>query len=96
MQLLISDANILIELEEGNLLPQFFQLPYDIAIPDILYYEEIEELHSHLLSMGLKIRKLNPETLMEAEKIIKRYPKPSRNDCFALMLAMQECCPLLT
>ena len=29
MRLLISDTNILIDLEEGRLLEQFFQLPYD-------------------------------------------------------------------
>ncbi len=55
MQLLISDANILIDMEEGELISHFFQLPYDIAIPEILYHEEINELHSHLLSMGLNI-----------------------------------------
>ncbi len=96
MHLLISDANILIDMEEGQLVLHFFQLPYEIAIPDILYFEEIEKMHPHLPSMGLKIRNLNPETLIKAVEIINRYPKTSRNDCFALMLAIQDCCPLLT
>ena len=44
MQLLISDANILIDMEEGELLPQMFQLPYNFSIPDILFYEELEQV----------------------------------------------------
>lgn len=34
MQLLISDANILIDLEVGELTGFLFQLPYDFSIPD--------------------------------------------------------------
>jgi hypothetical protein len=37
MQLLISDANILIDLEEGGLLEVFFRLPYQFSVPDILF-----------------------------------------------------------
>ncbi|MFT5708399.1 MAG: hypothetical protein ACI9ES_002701, partial [Oceanospirillaceae bacterium] len=48
-QLLISDANILIDMEEGGLLEVMFQLPYDFATPDILFFEELEEEHTHLL-----------------------------------------------
>ena len=35
-RLLVSDTNIFIDLEEGNLLNEFFALPYEIAVPDIL------------------------------------------------------------
>ena len=42
MLLLISDANILIDMEAGELTNTFFQLPMQFAIPDILYWEEIE------------------------------------------------------
>lgn len=38
MQLLISDANILIDLEEGELLNELFQLPYQFKVPDILFF----------------------------------------------------------
>lgn len=43
MQLLISDANILIDLEEGEILDIFFQLPYQFSVPDILFFEELED-----------------------------------------------------
>ena len=45
MRLLIIDANILIDLEEGQLLEQFFQLPYNFRVPDILFSDELEAQH---------------------------------------------------
>lgn len=96
MQLLISDSNIIIDLEEGGITEEFFQLPYEIAIPDILFAEELEKNHGELLERGLQIKELSAETLQDAFWIMSIYPRPSRNDCFALMLARQENCPLLT
>lgn len=96
MQLLISDANILIDLEEGELLDVFFQLPYRFSIPDILYYEELEAQHSHLLGLGLELGELTADTMTYASGLIEQARGPSRNDCFALALARQENCPLLT
>ncbi len=46
MLLLISDANILIDIEDGNLTPVIFRLPYEIAVPDILFELELRERHS--------------------------------------------------
>ncbi len=42
MRLLISDADILIDMEAGALMETLFQLPMQFGIPDLLYYEEIE------------------------------------------------------
>lgn len=96
MQLLISDANILIDVEEGELLESMFRLPFEFCVPDILYYEEFKEHHSHLPGWGLRVAELAPETMVYAGELITRYGQPSRNDCFALALANQENCPLLT
>lgn len=96
MQLLISDANILIDLEEGELLEIFFQLPYRFSVPDILFFEELEDQHAHLLTMGLTLSELSAPTLIYAHELIQRVSGPSRNDCFALALAKQENCPLLS
>jgi len=52
MQLLISDANILIDLEEGEILNSLFSLPYQFTVPDILYFDELEMQHAHLLDRG--------------------------------------------
>ena len=35
MQVLISDANILIDMEEAELIEKMFELPYLFTIPDI-------------------------------------------------------------
>ncbi len=96
MQLLISDANILIDMEEGNLLAQMFQLPYSFSIPDILFYEELEQEHEHLLELGLRLDELEGELVQYSLELVEQYRKPSRNDCFALALAKQQQCPLLT
>ncbi|WP_133012567.1 PIN domain-containing protein [Marinomonas flavescens] len=96
MQLLISDANILIDMEEGGLLEAVFSLPYQFATPDILYVEELEEAHSHLLALGLELKEILPASMVYAMELTAKYRKASRNDCFSLALAKQESCPLLT
>ncbi|MCU8013815.1 PIN domain-containing protein [Shewanella sp. SM74] len=95
-QLLISDANILIDMKEGGLLEAMFQLPYDFATPDILFVEELEEDHPHLLDLGLALKEVSAESMMYAMQLTGTYTQASRNDCFALALAKQEQCPLLT
>ena len=95
-QLLISDANILIDMEEGGLLVEMFQLPYQFATPDILFFEELEEEHAHLPDLGLELKEISPDSMMYAMQLTSTYTKASRNDCFALALAKQVQCPLLT
>ena len=92
MQLLISDANILIDMEEGELLPQMFQLPYSFSIPDILFYEELEQEHNHLIELGLRLDELEGELVSYSLALVEQYRKPSRNDCFALALAKHHQC----
>ncbi len=96
MAFIVSDANIFIDMLEGEILNELFLLPYQLIVPDILYYEELKLLHSDLLSLGLCLGELHSETMMEAEHIMAKYPQPSRNDCFALLLAKQEDCCLIT
>lgn len=95
-QLLISDANILIDIEDGGLIAEFFRLPFEFHVPDLLFADELEESHAHLLDYGLKLSELSPESMAEAERLIQIYSQPSRYDCFALVLAKQKECPLLT
>lgn len=93
MQLLISDANILIDMEEGGLINLFFDLPYEFCVPDVLYYEELEEQHTHLCALGLKLKELSSTSLSKVATIKAKYVRPSTNDVFALLLAKQEKCP---
>jgi len=94
--LLISDANILMDVEVGDLVASMFSLDYQFAVPDVLYYEELEEQHAHLLDMGLQTRTLTAKSVARVEALSQTYAKPGRNDLFALALAEAEKCPLLT
>jgi hypothetical protein len=96
MLLLISDANILIDIEIGGLVAPMFSLDYQFAVPDILFYEELEEQHGYLLDMGLEARDLDELLVARVSELAAQYPRPGRNDLFALVLAVHEECPLLT
>lgn len=96
MLLLISDANILMDVEVGDLVAPMFSLGYQFAVPNVLYYEEMEEQHAHLLDMGLQVRSMSAKSVERVQALIQTYAKPGRNDLFALALAEAEKCPLLT
>lgn len=96
MDLLISDANILIDMEEGQLLTDFFRLPYQFKTPDILFEEELRQHHSDLLALGLLLGELSPDTVLSAYHMRQKYSGLSMNDCFAMSLAKQESCPLVS
>lgn len=96
MLLLISDANILMDIEVGELVAPMFSLNYTFAVPDILYYEELEERHSHFLEMGLQLHSLSSKSVERVHVLSQIYSKPGRIDLFALVLAEIEKCPLLT
>lgn len=105
MRLLISDANILIDMEVGALVETLFQLPMQFGIPDLLYYEEIEPGSPGLEALGLRIMEVSGEYVAYAMDLPDRYnphlpakngSKPSHNDYLALALAKQECAVLLT
>lgn len=96
MQLLISDANILIDMEEGGLLVSMFSLECQFSVPDVLYEEELKDQHSHLLDLGLTVQGMDMALMLRVSVLAAQYPRPGRNDLFALALAEHEKCPLLT
>ncbi|PKD39862.1 DUF3368 domain-containing protein [Methylomonas sp. Kb3] len=75
---------------------ELFKLPYQIQVPDMLFADELEADHGYLLEYGLQLGELTPASMAEVEALVAKYKQPSRYDCFALMLAKQEKCPLLT
>lgn len=96
MQIIISDASVLIDIEIGELTSAMFRLPYQFVVPDILFIEELSDRHSNLLSYGLDNRMMTGEQIREAYKLRQKYPRPSVNDLLALVLAKFEKCQLLT
>ncbi|GAB2724695.1 PIN domain-containing protein [Halomonas garicola] len=97
MLLLISDANVIIDLDAGNILPTLFRLPYRFAMPDILYFDEIEEGSPGLTDLGLKILTVESKYVEYASELGIMYgDEPGFYDRLALALAKQEACPLVT
>lgn len=96
MKLLISDANIFLDVKAGKLIEVMFQLPESFAVPNILYDEELLQRHPELPSYGLQVLEIEEPFMREAYRLRGIYTQPSQNDLFALALAKQERCPLLT
>lgn len=97
MLLLISDANIIIDMEAGEILASLFLLPYLFAMPDIVFEEEVVEGSPHLIELGLKSLVVSAQYLEYAIGLGQQHgDEPNFNDCLTLALAKQESCPLLT
>ena len=98
MLLLISDANILMDIEVGDLVAPMFSLNCQFAVPDLLYFEELEGDYTYMRNLGLQVRSLDPQTLGRVVQLSQRYYRmgTGRNDLSALALAEVERCSLLT
>lgn len=96
MLLLISDTNILLDWVAGGKPEVLFSLEASLAVPDILLAEELTDLASLFVQLGLRELALRPEAVARAVALTHHHRKPSRMDLLALALAEQEACPLLT
>jgi hypothetical protein len=96
MLLIISDASVLIDIECGELTSTMFSLPWQFAVPDTLFAEELAERHGHLSRLGLISKTMSGELVAEAYNLRQKYVKTSVNDLLALTLAKNEQCQLLT
>lgn len=96
MSLLISDANIVIDFEEGGILEVLFELPDDIGVPDLLFEDELKDQHQDLLDLGLRLVELEETTVERLTELTGKYRGVSRLDMAALAAAEQEACPLVT
>lgn len=97
MRLVVTDANIIIDLDAGGLLEATFRLPdMEFCTPDVLYLEELVEQYGALPGLGLKVMSQPPESVGYVMEIRSRYRGPSTNDLFALALARTLGCPLLS
>jgi len=97
-RLLISDANIIIDMDAGGILRPMFRLEVTFAVPDTLFEEELRTDHPELPRLGLKSLELNEDAVTYADNLVQKYQKTGAgiNDLLALALAWQEKCPLLT
>jgi predicted nucleic acid-binding protein len=97
MRLIVTDANILIDLEVGQLLDVIFDLEgVEFLVPDVLFVEELEASMGHLPARGLNVVTLSEAIIADVEILRARYPAPGSNDLLALGLAKAEQCLLLS
>lgn len=97
-RLLISDANILIDMHVGGLLERMFELDREFAVPDALFRDELSVRHGNLPDLGLLVLELGSDGVQFAIELIQQYQylRTSRYDLLAAALARQEECSLLT
>lgn len=97
MKVLVSDTSVLVDLERGSLLNSCFRLPYEFAVPDLLYRRELADFGGpELVKAGLKIEELTPHELSAAQALRSRHPKLSLPDAYAYCLASSRHWTLLT
>lgn len=97
MTVFVSDTSVLIDLERGALLETAFALPFEFAVPDLLYAQELRPHHGdRLLEWGLRIETLSPDDVARAVDDRRSNPSLSLPDAFALALARSQHWTLLT
>jgi predicted nucleic acid-binding protein len=96
MPILVSDANIFIDLEVGGLLEEAFGLPEQIRTPDLIFQDELAADHPKLIRLGLVLGELDAAGMAELMELASRYTGISRYDAAALALARSTDCPLVT
>lgn len=96
-RLLVSDTSVLIDLERGGLIETAFALPYELAVPDLLYKQELRQNGGPALQqLGLVVAELSSEQVRLAQDLQRTAPKLSLPDTFALILAQSGPRALLT
>ncbi|TSE29280.1 hypothetical protein LCC91_03435 [Tepidimonas taiwanensis] len=100
MRVLVSDASILIELARWSLLEALFKLPFEFAVPDALYEDELIDLgeidRNQLKELGLRVESLDAQDMAQAIAYQTARPKLTFHDCLAVTLAVKNNWPLLT
>ena len=97
MRVLVSDTSVLVDLERGSLLEASFRLPFQFAVPDLLYERELKGYSGdELIRLGLTVEELDGDGLTRALAYRQRVPALSVPDSFALALAQTREWILLT
>ncbi len=97
MSILVSDTSVIIDLERGLLLDHLFRLPFEFAVPDLLFHRELEgPVGKRLVALGLRIEELTPVELARATAARRSRSDLSIADTFAFALAASRGWALLT
>ena len=97
MAVLVSDTSVLIDLERAKLLDEMFRLPFEFAVPDLLYARELAgPLGEQLVALGLRVEVLTPAELSRATTVRRTDASLSTPDTFAFAIAESRKWTLLT
>jgi predicted nucleic acid-binding protein len=89
MDILVTDANIWIDVDVGGLTEAFCALSYQVVIPDALFRQELQEHHAEVLTSGAELRTVSGSNVLRTVKWQQDYQDASRLDLLALSLANQ-------
>ena len=96
MDVLVSDTSVVIDLERAGLIERVFELPYRFVVPDGLYVKELKDFGGErLLELGLQVRILTGEQVMDAQRLRGLERRISIQDSYALSLAKADAAMLL-
>ena len=97
MAVLVSDTSVLVDLERSGLLEEMFRLPFEFAVPDLLYVRELAgALGDELLRLGLRVEILTPAEVSRATIVRRQRASLSIPDTFAFAIAESRQWTLLT
>ena len=96
MLLCVTDSNIWIDLHRGCLIDEVFLLPFELMAPDVIIDELQTPNGGELVQLGLRAKELSGEQVLTVVDLADHYLRPSRQDLFALVLAMGTGAMLLT
>lgn len=100
MRVLVSDSSVLLEMAKRGLLEAMFRLPFEFAVPDVLFEEELIDLGTYsrddLRRYGLRVEELDAVGVTTALSCQARRRRLSLVDCFALALSSIKRYALLT
>jgi predicted nucleic acid-binding protein len=92
----VTDTNFWIDLDTAGLLGPTFRLPYEWQVPDVIVAELEKPEGADLVRRGLRVCELDGRRVAEVVVLAAAYPRPSRADLFALVLARTQGALLLT
>ena len=84
---LVTDTNIWMDLQVGEVLTRAFALDARWLVTDLLFAELKSPSGSTLREWGLEVHSLDGEQLEDVVRLAGSYPRPSRPDLSALVLA---------
>ncbi len=97
MAILVSDTSVIIDLERGAFLEDLFRLPFEFAVPDLLFDRELNgPLGARLVELGLRVEELSAVEVARATVIRRERKSLSAPDTFAFAIAEARGWPLLS